>query len=282
MLRDFFLVDMQNKIAIQGIEGSNHYQVAQHFIAEDNEFTCCDSFNQLVAAVVNDEVDFGIMAIENSIAGSILPNYDLISHHKLAITAEFYLDIKHNLVALKGQELMDIKTVRSHQMALLQCRNFFEQQPQIKLVEDLDTALPAWLIALQGKKQVAALVPDGTAELFDLAIIKKHIQDHQLNATRFVKVSKTSSMIREADKASIRFELAHEPGSLNKVLALLEKNDINMTKIQSVPVRQFKWQYAFFIDMLFKKDIDIITIIDKLKEKCHHFQVLGIYKQAAV
>lgn len=273
---------MEKKIAIQGIEGSNHYQVAQHFIAEDNEFTCCDSFNQLVASVVNDKVDFGIMAIENSIAGSILPNYDLISHHELAITAEYYLDIKHNLVALKGQKLADIKTVRSHQMALLQCGNFFEQHPRIKLVEDADTALPAKLISVEGKEQVAALVPDGTAELFNLTIIKKHIQDHQLNATRFVKVSKAIAKVEDADKASIRFELPHEPGSLNKVLALLEKHHINMTKIQSVPVRQSKWKYAFFIDMLFDKQTNIVSIMDCLKHKCHHFQVLGIYKQAAV
>jgi len=273
---------MQNKIAIQGIEGSNHYQVAQHFIAEDNAFICCDSFDQLVTAIVNDEVDFGIMAIENSIAGSILPNYDLISHHELAITAEYNWDIKHHLVALKGQELADIKTVRSHQMALLQCGDFFEQHPHIKLVEDTDTALPAKLIATERKRQVAALVPDGTAELFDLAVIKEHVQDHQLNATRFVKVRKTGSMVEDADKASIRFELAHEPGSLNKLLAFLEGHHVNMTKIQSVPLRRSKWKYAFFIDMLFDKHKDIIHIMEGLKEKCHHFQILGIYKQAAV
>ena len=273
---------MQKKVAIQGIVGSNHYQVAKRFIASDNKFTCCDSFHQLISAVVNYEVDFGIMAIENSIAGSILPNYDLISHHDLTIVAEYYWDIKHNLVGLKGQKLSDIKTVRSHQMALLQCGKFFEQHPWMKLVEDTDTALPAKLIAVEGKKQVAALVPDGTAELFDLAIIKKHIQDHQLNATRFVKMSKASSKVREADKASVRFELPHKPGSLNKVLMLLEKHHINMTKIQSVPIRRSKWEYAFFIDMLFDKETDINTVMDQLRELCQHFQILGIYKQAAV
>jgi prephenate dehydratase len=273
---------MQNKIAIQGIEGSNHYQVAQHFIAEDNMFVCCDSFDQLVTAIVKDEVDFGIMAIENSIAGSLLPNYDLISHHKLVITAEYNWDIKHDLVVLKGQELADIKSVRSHQMALLQCGHFFEQHPEIKLVEYTDTAFPAKLIAKERKRQVAALVPDGTAQLFDLAVIKSHVQDHQLNATRFVKLCKTGLMLENADKASARFELPHEPGSLNKALMLLEKHHINMTKIQSVPLRWSKWKYAFFIDMLFDKHTDIISIMESLKEKCHKFQILRIYKQAAV
>lgn len=282
MSRDFFLMPMPKKIAIQGIEGSNHYQVAQRFMEGEDELICCGSFNQLVAHVVKSDVDFGIMAIENSIAGSILPNYDLISHHQLAINAEYYLDIKHNLVAFKGEQLSDIKTVRSHQMALLQCGDFFEQYPHIKLVEDIDTALPAKQISQLQNTGVAALVPDGTAELFDLRVIKSHIQDHQLNATRFVKVSKENTRVNTADKASIKFELPHEPGSLLKVLRLLEVNNINMTKIQSIPIRQSKWQYAFFIDMIFDPQLEIYNIMEDIKAISHHFQILGIYKQAAV
>ncbi len=273
---------MTERIAIQGIKGSNHHKVVCDFISNEADIKACMSFNSLVKAVISKEVDYGIMAIENSIAGSILPNYTLISDYNLSITAEYYLDIKHNLVALKGQKLEDIKTVNSHQMAFLQCGDFLYQQKHLKLVEDVDTALPAQIIAEKQISHAAAIVPDGTAELFGLEVLKSHIQDNDLNSTRFVKVERNSETFPKkfADKASIRFELAHEPGSLFKVLALLQEYNINMTKIQSIPTPLSKWNYAFYVDMIFLPEIDFENLLQKLKSITHHFKLLGIYKQA--
>ncbi|MBS3738968.1 prephenate dehydratase [Mesohalobacter halotolerans] len=273
---------MTQRIAIQGIKGSNHHKVVCDFISTKAEIKACMSFNNLVKAIITNQVDYGIMAIENSIAGSILPNYKLISDHDLNITAEYYLDIKHNLAALEGQKLDEIKTVNSHQMAFLQCGDFLYQQKHLKLVEDVDTALPAQIIAEKQISHVAAIVPDGTAELFGLEVLKSHIQDNDLNSTRFVKVERNSQILpnQSADKASIRFELAHEPGSLFKVLALLQEYNVNMTKIQSIPTAHSKWNYAFYIDLIFLPEIDIKKLMKTLKSITHHFKLLGIYKQA--
>jgi prephenate dehydratase len=272
---------MTKKIAIQGIEGSNHYKVVNDYISGKHELLCFDEFRRLCHSVAENVADFGIMAIENSIAGSILPNYRLLSEFNLHISAEYYLNIHHNLVALKGQAIDEIKEVRSHQMALLQCGDFFEQHPHLKLIEDTDTALPARQIAQNQKFRVAALVPDGTAELFGLEVIEPHVHDHNLNSTRFVKVEKqllqdTSNL----DKASIKFELKHEPGALFKVLQILNSAQINMTKIQSVPLQRSKWTYAFFMDIVFNNYGIFRNILDELESTTQNFKILGHYKQA--
>jgi prephenate dehydratase len=272
---------MTIKIAIQGIIGSNHYKVVKDFITDKPKLSCFDDFRSLCKSVADDKTDFGIMAIENSIAGSILPNYRLLSEFGLHITAEYYLDIQHNLVALKGQDLKDISAVRSHQMALLQCGEFFEKYPHIKLIEDTDTALPAKQISESHKRKTGALVPNGTAELFGLEILAPQVQDHNLNSTRFVRVEKqllkTTTGI---DKASIKFELEHQPGALFKVLEVLNKHNINMTKIQSVPIQKSKWNYAFYLDVLFENYAILDNILVQLNAITHNFKILGHYKQA--
>jgi prephenate dehydratase len=272
---------MTKKIAIQGIKGSNHYKVVNDYITDKAELFCFDEFRSLCKCVAEGQADFGIMAIENSIAGSILPNYRLLSEFNLNITAEYYLDIQHNLVAVKGQNILDITAVRSHQMALLQCGVFFERYPHIKLIEDTDTALPSRKIAEKQKLKTAALVPDGTAELFDLEILEHHIQDHNLNSTRFVKIEKQLlKFTGDSDKASIKFKLEHSPGALFNVLEVLKIHDINVTKIQSVPLQKSKWNYAFYLDLLFE-DIELFKkISDQLEHITHNFKVLGHYKKA--
>jgi len=271
---------MNKKVAIQGVKGSNHYLVVNKYLQAPQEIKCYESFTALVDSVVKGESDYGIMAIENSIAGSILPNYNLISQHELSISAEYFLDIKHNLVALQGQRMHEITTVKSHQMAFYQCGCFFEDYPHLKLIEDTDTALPAKQIADAQLANTAAIVPDGTAELYGLDVLQHHIQDHDLNSTRFVKISrKKSAENQNANKASVRFELAHESGSLHRVLSILNEHHINMTKIQSIPTQHSKWNYAFFIDLIFDKDVDIFKIMELIQSKSYHFQILGIYKQ---
>lgn len=272
---------MIKKIAIQGIEGSNHYKVVKDFITDHPKLLCFDDFRSLCRSVAEAKADFGIMAIENSIAGSILPNYRLMSEFDLHITAEYYLDIQHNFVALKGQTLVDITAVRSHQMALLQCGQFFEKYPNIKMIEDTDTALPAREIIENKTLKTGALVPDGTAELFGLEVLKAHVQDHNLNSTRFVRVEKSLlKSTKNCDKASIQFELEHQPGALFRVLEILSKHHINMTKIQSVPVQQSKWNYTFFLDILFEHYSIFEKVLHQLNDQTHNFKILGHYKQA--
>jgi len=277
----FFFGYMKPKIAIQGIQGSNHYKVVRDFITDEPELLCFDEFRSLCKAVASKSTNFGILAIENSIAGSILPNYRLLSEFDLRITAEYYLNIQHNLVALAGQSLNDIKEVRSHQMALLQCGKFFEQYPQIKLVEDTDTALPAQQIARNKKLNTAALVPDGTAELFGLQVLKPHVQDNHLNSTRFVKVeTQLNEDHSKVNKASVFFELPHQPGALFKVLEVLNAAQINMTKIQSVPLQDSKWNYAFFLDLVFDHYDSFKNSLAELEPMTYNLKVLGLYKQA--
>jgi prephenate dehydratase len=240
------------KIAIQGIKGSNHYKALTELFGEtDVEALECMTFQKLVQAIINDECEKGVMAIENSIAGSILPNYRLILDYHLQVTAEHYLNISHNLVALPGQKLEDLKEVRSHQMALHQCSHFFGNHSHIHLIEDVDTALPAQQLAEHRLFGVGALVPRGTAELFNLKVIAKDVQNHSANETRFVVIEKIGNSTKEVNKATLKFEIAHESGSLANVLNVMADHGLNLTKIQSIPIPEEVWKYAFIVDVAF-------------------------------
>lgn len=240
------------KIAIQGIKGSNHYKALTELFGEtDVEALECMTFQKLVKAIINDECEKGVMAIENSIAGSILPNYRLILDYRLQVTAEHYLNISHNLVALPGQKLEDLKEVRSHQMALHQCSHFFGNHSHIHLVEDVDTALPAQQLAEQRLFGVGALVPKGTAELYNLKVIVEDVQNYSANETRFVVIEKIGNSIKEVNKATLKFEIAHESGSLANVLNVMADHGLNLTKIQSIPIPEEVWKYAFIVDVAF-------------------------------
>lgn len=268
-----------NKIAIQGIEGSNHHKVIRDYFVASTQIQACDTFRQVVDSLVNGQVDAALMAIENSIAGSILPNYRLLIDADLQITQEFYLNICHHLVALPNQSITDITQVKSHQMALHQCGNFFSKYPHIRLIEDVDTALPAKCIALHQEKQTAALVPEGTAELFGLAVIQPNIQDVDNNETRFVLLQKpTTVKVEEANKATLHFELTHQEGSLAEVLVLMKSYNMNLTKIQSIPIAHKTWTYAFIVDVRFQLLNKFQQLIDELQSKTELIQVLGLYK----
>ena len=178
------------KVAIQGVRGSFHHKVAQEFFGRDVEVLECMSFPRLVDALQEGEVDDAVMAIENTIAGAILPNYALLDDHNLTIEGEYYLDIQHNLMALKGQDLSTIKEVWSHPMAILQCRKFFRNYPSIKLVEDTDTAGVAREIKERNLTGIAAIASTTAAEIYDLSIIKSSIQTVDENATRFFILNK--------------------------------------------------------------------------------------------
>jgi len=271
---------MNKIIAIQGAEGSNHHKVARDFYGTAIKLKECMSFDVLVASLLDDSASLGVMALENTIAGSIIPNYALIDKYNLHIIAEEYLNIHHHLMALKGQDIKDIKEVWSHPMALLQCKEFFKNYPHIKLVEDVDTAEVAKRISKENLIGIAAIAPKMAAEIFNLDVIEDEIQTIKDNSTRFVIVqtSLPNNGIDQINKASLKFQLNHKRGSLAAILNVLSDCKMNLTKIQSLPVIETPWKYSFFVDVTFEEYNDYKkaeTIIEIMAEE---FKVLGIYK----
>jgi prephenate dehydratase len=271
---------MNKIIAIQGAEGSNHHKVARDFYGDSIALKECMSFDTLVDSLLDKSANIGVMAIENTIAGSIIPNYALIDANNLHIIGEEYLNIHHHLMALKGQSILDIKEVWSHPMALLQCKAFFKNYPHIKLVEDVDTAEVAKRIAKENLIGIGAIAPKIAAEIFDLEIIEDKIQTIKDNATRFVIVQTEvpKNGIDQINKASLKFQLNHKRGSLAAILNVLSDCKMSLTKIQSLPVIETPWKYSFFVDVTFEdyKDYEKAkTIIEIMAEE---FKVLGTYK----
>lgn len=275
---------MKLKIAIQGIRGSNHHQVAEDFFGTDIELIECLSFHGLVDVLLSGEADKGVMAIENSIAGSILPNYALVYRNSLHIIGEYYLNIHHNLMVLNGQKISEIKEVRSHPMALLQCREYLKTQPHIKMVEDVDTAETAKQIQENKLQGIAAIAPKAAADLYDLQIIAPEIQTIKNNATRFIVIKTKNKDIpkEEINKASIRFITDHKRGSLATVLNVMSDCNLNLTKIQSLPIIETPWKYAFFVDVTFETYDNFAKAKSLLEIMSEDFKVLGEYVNARI
>ncbi|MAX70165.1 MAG: prephenate dehydratase [Flavobacteriaceae bacterium] len=273
---------MIKPIAIQGIKGSFHHEVVQKYFNLDAEVVECMSFDSVVDSLLQGHSDTIVMALENSIAGSIIPNYALIDNHNLNIIGEYYLDIQHNLMALKEQTISEILEVHSHPMALLQCKVFFKDYPHIKLVEAKDTADVAKQIAEQNLKGIAAIASKGAAQLYNLEVLAESIQTIKHNETRFVVVKSENAEIDETrvNKVSLKFELDHKRGSLATILNVMSDCKLNLTKIQSLPKIETPWKYAFFVDATFEdyKDFDIAHSIMKIMAE--NFKVLGQYKNA--
>ena len=272
---------MNKTIAIQGAEGSNHHKVARDFYGTSIQLKECMSFDELVDRLLDGSADLGVMALENTIAGSIIPNYALIDKYNLNIIGEEYLNIHHHLMGLKGQKIKDIREVWSHPMALLQCKEFFKKHPHIKLVEDVDTAEVAKRISKNNLFGIAAIAPKIAAEIFNLEVIEDEIQTIKDNSTRFVIVqtSAPNNGIDQINKASLKFQLNHKRGSLAAILNVLSDCKMNLTKIQSIPVIESPWKYSFFVDVTFdayesyKKAVSIIEIM------AEQFKILGTYKK---
>lgn len=273
---------MPLRVAIQGIKGSNHHQVAKDYFDEEVELVECLSFDAVVDQLLQKKADKGIMAIENSIAGSIIPNYALVYQNNLHIIGEHYLNIHHNLMVLQGQRFEDITEVSSHPMALLQCKEFFKDYPSIKLVEDVDTAETARRIHNQKLKHIAAIAPKVAAELYDLDIVADDIQTIKNNSTRFIIVKTKNKELpkEEINKASLRFITDHKRGSLATVLNVMSDCNLNLTKIQSLPVIETPWKYSFFVDVTFNKYDDFDKAKSLLNIMLEEVRVLGEYKNA--
>ena len=275
---------MKSKIAIQGIAGSNHHQVALNYFGTDIELVECLSFDALIKALLHKEADQAVMAIENSIAGSIIPNYALVHQHQIAITGEHYQSIRHHFMAGDTNGIDDIREVHSHPMALLQCKEFLARFPKIKLVEAPDTALVARDISEKKLTGVAAIAPPMAASLYNLQVLEADIQTIQNNATRFIALQtreRNNGMeTMEVDKASLRFITDHKRGSLAAVLNVMSDCHLNLTKIQSLPVIETPWKYAFFVDVTFEEYRHFEKAHALLTIMTEHFQVLGAYKNA--
>ena len=278
-IETFFMI---KSVAIQGVKGSFHHIVSQQFFDETINVSEYLTFDGVVDSILNAKDDAAIMAIENSIAGSIIPNYALIDNFGLHIVGEHYLDIQHHLMALPNQTIDDIKEVYSHPMALLQCKAFFKQYPHIKLIEDKDTAEVAQRIQTNQSKHVAAIASRLAAELFELEILAESIQTIKHNETRFFIVKTKNSEIPEVEinKASIKFELDHKRGSLATILNVLSDCKLNLTKIQSLPKIETPWKYAFFVDVTFDTYNDYKKAKSIMEIMAQNFKVLGEYKNA--
>ena len=270
---------MNKIIAIQGAEGSNHHKVARDFYGDNIQLKECMSFDALVAHLLDGSATDGVMAIENTIAGSIIPNYALIDSNNLHIVGEEYLNIHHHLMALPGQTIKSIKEVWSHPMALLQCKEFFKKHPHIKLVEDVDTAEVAKRISKENIKGVAAIAPIIAAEIFELEVLEDDIQTIKDNSTRFVIVQTQKPTISSdlINKASLKFQLNHKRGSLAALLNVLSDCKMNLTKIQSLPVIETPWKYSFFVDVTFDQFTDYQKLIKIIEIMAEEFKILGTY-----
>ena len=271
---------MNKIIAIQGAEGSNHHKVARDFYGDNIQLKECMSFYALVAHLLDGSATDGVMAIENTIAGSIIPNYALIDSNNLHIVGEEYLNIHHHLMALPGQTIKSIKEVWSHPMALLQCKEFFKKYPHIKLVEDVDTAEVAKRISKENIKGVAAIAPKIAAEIFGLEVLEDDIQTIKDNSTRFVIVQTQKPTIAPdiINKASLKFQLNHKRGSLAALLNVLSDCKMNLTKIQSLPVIETPWKYSFFVDVTFDQITDYQKLVKIIEIMAEEFKILGTYK----
>jgi len=266
------------KIGIQGTKGSFHYEVATSLFGEDNEFVECMDFNEIPILLENKSIEKGVMAIENTIAGAILPNYALIDEYDLHISSEYYLPIHHHLMGLPEQKIEDINEVWSHPMALLQCRKFLRSYPHIKLVEEKDTAEMAKIIQQKQLKGIAAIAGYEAARIYQLEIIAESIQTNQINATRFVVLERKNGQVRKSfNKASIRFKLSHQAGSLVSILQILREYGLNMSKIQSLPIIDKPWEYAFFVDMMIDDMEKYQIAMYKIAQQALDLKILGEY-----
>ena len=271
---------MERRIAIQGFEGSFHQEAAQNYFGKNVSVICCSTFKEVVKlAGSKKQSDGAVMAIENSIAGSILPNYTLLQKSNLKIQGEVYLQIKQHLLVNPGVELHDIKEVHSHPMALLQCSDYLDQQPW-KLSETEDTALSAKHIHQHKCRHIAAVAGKIAAELYGLRILIPNIHTQKNNYTRFLVLQKEDRIEENADanKASINFFTNHTRGSLAIVLGKIAEGGINLSKLQSMPIPGSNFQYSFHADMEFENAAQFYRVMEHIQPLTQGIKVFGIYK----
>lgn len=272
---------MAKKVSIQGFEGSFHQVAAQQFYGKDVEVITCATFREVVKiASSKKESDGGVMAIENSIAGSILPNYNLLQKSNLRVTGEIYLQIRQHLLVNPGVQLSDIREVHSHYMALQQCLDYLDKH-NWKLVETEDTALSARHIHQTHSKHIAAIASKLAADLYKLDVLAPNIHTLKNNYTRFLMLERDDAAqpVEGADKASVNFHTDHSRGSLARVLTKIADSGINLSKLQSFPIPGSDWKYSFHADMEFDSTEQFEQALKKIKPLTEELRVYGIYKK---
>ena len=276
--------DAPLRIAIQGAPGSFHHIAARQHFGEDIELICCDTFEGVFSAMREDDSVLGLMAIENTIAGSLLHNYELMRENKCTIVGEHKLRIEHCIACLPEEGWDDLREVNSHPVALQQCRNYLNKHPHLKVVEAEDTAGVARRISQNQLSGHAAICHASAAEQYGLKVLCNHIEDNKHNFTRFLALADEwqADRYREVsgtNKSSIVFSLPHEEGSLSQVLSIFSFYKINLTKIQSLPIIGREWQYLFYVDVTYTDYVRYRQSIDAVRPLTRDLRILGEYPE---
>jgi len=270
------------KVAIQGIATSFHEVAAMHYFNQPIETVECLSFHALCESLKHGQSDVAVMAIENSIAGSILPNYFLLQDYHFNIIGEIYLPIHMHLLALPGVNLQNIKIIESHPMAIRQCSEYLHRLNGVDVRESDDTALSAQRVAEKQLKDTAAIANEYAAKKFGLNILEKRIETHKKNFTRFLILSSNPEEINNSNKASMCFEVRNEAGSLADALTVFKNHNINLTKIQSIPIIGKPSEYSIHVDLEWKKRKEYDKALQIVLRKVRNLNVLGEYKKAKI
>ncbi len=270
------------RIAIQGIATSFHEVAALTHFQGPIDTVECLSFHELCETLKFDRADYAVMAIENSIAGSILPNYFLLQEYHFAIVGELYLPIHMHLLALPGVTMKDIKTIESHPMAIRQCSEFLNRLQGVEIRESDDTALSAKKVSEKKLRDTAAIANEHAAKKFGLQILERRIETHKKNFTRFLILTKRGEGVANSNKASLSFEVANEAGSLANVLMSFKENSINLTKIQSIPIIGKPREYSIHIDVEWKRKKNYDVALNQVLRQTRNLNVLGEYKKAEI
>ena len=273
------------RVAIQGIKGCFHEQAAYLFYEKEGlpkpEVVECASFEDLYRRMDDGKADAAIMAIENTVSGGLLPNFELLRKYNRKIKGEVFLRIKQNLMTLPGQKIEDLREVRSHYMAINQTRPYFADYPWIRLVECADTATSARDIANEAVPGVGAIASDLAADIYGLEVIAESIETYKQNFTRFLILDDSLEVEKSRiNKASMCFTLPHKPGSLTHVLTILSFYDMNLTRIQSLPIPGQEWQYFFYVDIKFEDYTRYEQALSAVKPLMTDLNILGEYEAA--
>lgn len=276
---------MDLRVAIQGVAGCFHDAAArEYFEGQDIETVPCETFNEMFNLLKSDASMLGILAIENTIAGSLLQNHELLRQSNMTIVGEYKKYISHSIAALPGQSIDDIAEVNSHPMALRQCEQYLQLHPKMKMVETYDTAGSAKMIAENNLVGHAAICGRYAAELYGLNVLEDDIQTNKRNFTRFLVVSDPCNATefknpKAVDKASIAFTLPHSQGSLSAVLVIFSFYGMNLTKIQSLPIIGREWEYRFYVNLTFNDYTRYRQSIDAVRPLISDFKILGEYAE---
>ncbi len=268
------------KIVYQGVMGAYSQMAMRAFFGKETDGTAVSTWRDAMEKICSGEADYAVLPIENSTAGIVAENYDLLLEYDVSIVGEQVIKIDHALLGIPGAKISDIETVYSHPQALMQCSKFLENEhPEWESKALKNTAVSAQKVKDDGVKSKAAIAGVGNAEIYGLEILQECIQNNTENETRFIIVSKEKEYLKDADKVSLCFELPHEKGSLYHILSHFIFNGINMTRIESRPQKDMNWEYQFFID--FQGNLsneDVLSALRGLKEETKSFRILGNYK----